>query len=364
MPVTDAGPARTRRILELCPTPRLLVWDITYACPQRCTHCYAEAGRRASRQLGAAELLRVTDAMIAARPSAVVIAGGEPLIVQELFLVAARLRAAGVGVILYTGGWGFAPAMLPSLMALCARVTVSVDGATAAVHDRIRGRAGSFDRAMEALIHLDRAAGDERRAGRPAPRLGIDFVVMQSNFDQLRALCASVAPRFPELAEISFGAVIPTGLGSRPSFAARELLDEAQAALLAGGALARELQALAPASVAVSTSDNRRFQMHPELLAAGMDLPPLQIEPDGRVRAMPIYEGTVGSLLEEPLAALWARAVERWSDPFVVEALTPATTMQGWAEATRRIDQRFGTASDLARIGRRPAYARGAGPPP
>ena len=344
------------RLIDICPTPRFVVWDITYACPLRCTHCYSESGRRPSRQLNADGLYRVANVLIAAKPIAIVISGGEPLVVRELFTVAQRMVDAGVEVILYTSGWSFVPAMLPGITRLSSRVIVSVDGASAEVHDRIRGRAGSFARAMGTLTHLDRAVGDLRRRGEWAPQVGIDFVVTRSNFGQLREFCVSVLPQFPELFSVSFGAVIPTGLASRPSFADHELLGDDQAALLSGGQLAAELQAVAPSSIALSTSDNRRFQLHPHLLAGGMDIPPLQIEPDGMVRAMPIYEGTVGSLLEEPLPVLWERAIERWSDPSVVEALTPATTMARWADATRRIDLQFGSTLDRARIGRRPAY--------
>jgi len=346
------------RLIDFCPTPRFIVWDITYACALRCVHCYSESGRRPSRQLNAADLYRVTDAMIAVHPKAIVLAGGEPLLVKELFSVAQRMVDAGVEVFLYTGGWGFVPAMLPSIMDVCARVTVSIDGATADVHDRIRGRAGAFERAMGALGQLDRAVGELRRGGRRGPTLGVDFVVMQSNVHQLRDFCVDVVPRFAALSYVSFGAVIPTGLASRPSFAEQELLSEEQVSLLGDGRMAQELQSLAPPSVTIHTTDNRMFQLHPDLLAAGMDIPPMQVEPDGKVRAMPIYEGTVGSLLSESVSVLWERAMERWSDPFVVETLRPAITGKQWAEATRRIDHRFGSAQDTARIARRPTYTR------
>ncbi len=98
------------------------------------------------------------------------------------------------------------------------------------------------------------------------------------------------------------------------------------------------------------------FQMHPDRLAAG-EVPAMQVEPDGRVRAMPVYEGTVGSLLEESPLVLWERAVARWGDPLVASLLREATTMAGWASATREIDLRFGSPADRARIACRPAYA-------
>jgi len=337
-------------------TPPFVVWDMTYACPLRCTHCYSESGRRASRQLGPDDLYRVTDALISMKPPAVVLSGGEPLLVKKIFEVADRMSKAGIKVHLYTSGWVLDPTMMPFIMSLFSGVAVSVDGATAKVHDRIRGRAGSHDRAMSALTQLDAAVREHRRRGERTPSLAIDFVVMQSNFAQLREMCAVVVPRFPELELVSFGAVIPTGLATRVEFAEQEMLSEEQAGLLASGQLVPELQSLVPASIEVETLDNRELQMHPDLLATGIYVPEMQVEPDGMVRAMPIYEGTVGSLLTESPVVLWERAVQRWSDPFVIETLTPARTMKAWAEAARRIDRHFGSAEDRARITRRPLY--------
>jgi hypothetical protein len=81
------------------------------------------------------------------------------------------------------------------------------------------------------------------------------------------------------------------------------------------------------------------------------------VEPDGEVRAIPIYEGTVGNLLTEDVGALWEHVKERWSDPFVVEALSAVRSMEDWAEATRRIDYHFGTDEVRRRINRRPTYS-------
>lgn len=60
--------------------------------------------------------------------------------------------------------------------------------------------------------------------------------------------------------------------------------------------------------------------------------------------------------MEEPPAELWRRAVQRWTDPFVTEALSGAGTVRGWAEAVRRIDHHFGSDEVRARIDRRPAF--------
>lgn len=340
--------------MDVYRSPQFVVWDITYACPLRCIHCYSESGRRPSRQLGSYGLRRVTDVLISMKPKTVVLSGGEPLLVREVFEVAGRLDEAGIEVALYTSGWVLDQSMLTPVMSLFSSVSVSVDGATAQVHDRIRGRAGAFERAVSALARLDSTAGERRRRGERAASLGIDFVAMRSNFHQIREVCTGLAPRFPELRFVSFGAVVPSGLGASVSFTEHEGLSEAEASLLGSGHFREELQALAPSWVEVRTTDSRMFQMHPDLLAAGIGVPGMQVEPDGMVRAMASYEGTVGSLLTEPPEVLWERAIERWSDPFVIATLTPARTMREWAQATRRIDLFFGSDEVRARIARRP----------
>ncbi|MFI6318931.1 radical SAM protein [Nonomuraea sp. NPDC050556] len=320
--------------------PDEVIWDVTYACPLRCVHCYSESGRRPSRRLSDADMLRVADAIAAIRPRGVAIAGGEPLLIRNIVEVIDRM--AGLDVTLYTSGWPMTGDLARSLAEVCGRVVVSVDGATPETHDRIRGRKGSFARAMEALRLLDEAGA----------AFGIDCVLLRGNFADMAAFCQDLAPRFPRLGFVSFGAAVPGGLASRPGF---ELLTDEQLALLNDAELGDRLRALAPPTVVVSTTDNRILQMHPTLVARGFVANTLQIEPDGEVRAMPIYEGTVGNILHDAPEVLWERATARWSDPFVVDALSSAYSMRDWAEAARRIDYHFGTDAVRARIDRRQA---------
>lgn len=338
--------------------PQSVIWDITYACPLRCTHCYSESGRRPTRQVGHDDMLRIADAIIALGPVQVTLAGGEPLLVKGVFEVAERLTRAGVSVLVYTGGWNFQPWMTEELARVCGRVVVSVDGPTPEVHDRIRGRAGSFERAMRALALLEAGAREREERGERLLPFAIDCVVVRSNIERLEEFCTDIVPRFPHLSSLDFGAAVPSGLGSRTGYAEHELLSDEQLVRLGGEEERARLQALAPATVRIGTSTNFSLQMNPEQVARGLDFQSVQIEPDGQVRAMLIYEGTVGSLLEEPPGELWRRAVERWTDPFVTEALSGAAarTMRGWAEAVRRIDYHFGSAEVRARIDRRPVF--------
>lgn len=336
--------------MEIPDRPLEVIWDITYACPLRCSHCYSESGRRPSRQLDHDQMIRAADAIVAMKPYGVSLAGGEPLLVRGVFQVAERLSAAGIEVALYTGGWTVRPDLIDDIARSFFRVGVSVDGATAEVHDQVRGRRGSFDRAMNALALLDEASRSRRSAGAGKISFGIDCVVVRSNFDQIERFCTDIAPRYPDMDYMSFGAVVPEGLASRPGFVRHELLTDAQVELLGRGEYAAHLRSLAPASVRITTTDNLALQMHPDRIRAGQFFPVLQVEPDGAVRAMPAYEGTVGNLLTDSPSELWKRAVDRWRDPFVVKTLKPVHTMAQWAEATRTIDYHFASVADRARI--------------
>ncbi|GHF05731.1 MULTISPECIES: radical SAM protein [Streptomyces] len=333
--------------------PEVVVWDTTYACPLRCSHCYSESGRRAPRQLGHEDMLRVADALITLNPRVVALSGGEPLVVKGIFEVAARLSRAGIKTAVYTSGWIMEPWMATELAKVFDEVIVSLDGATAQIHDRIRGRRGSFDRALSALTLLDAAARERRRRRRSPLWFGIDCVVVRSNFPQLEEFCTAIAPRFPELRSVTFNAAVPEGLASRPEFGHFELLDDEQVAELTSTERHARLQALAPESVRVFTTDNSNLVMRPDRFASGVDARVMQVEPDGDVRALPVYEGTVGNLLEESPMELWQRGIARLNDPFVVETLSAVRTMQDWAEAVRRMDYHFGSPEVRSRIDRR-----------
>lgn len=116
------------------------------------------------------------------------------------------------------------------------------------------------------------------------------------------------------------------------------------------------LREVAPAGVEVGVTDNRMLQMHPVDLKNGDAARKIiQIEPDGHVRGMAIYEGSVGNLLDESVEIILERVRERPAHPFVIGKLLPVINNQDWAAATREIDWFFGTEGDRARISRRKA---------
>jgi MoaA/NifB/PqqE/SkfB family radical SAM enzyme len=347
--------------------PKHVDWQVTYACQLRCTHCYTESGRRASRKLPRADLLRIADKILSLNVKRVLIGGGEPLLVPEIFEIVARLTKGQVPVSFYTNGLDLTAEQAGMLADLGAQVHVSIDGATPEVNDPIRGREGAFAATIKSLGILNAVAAEHKRQGRPRFRFGIDVTLVQSNFAQIEKICTELSPQFDGLAFIQLGAVIPSGLAAEASFARHEVLNDDQLQLLASQEFGNELRKKAPSSLEyLCLSDNVALQLHSER-AREMPLhyaDVMEIEPDGDVRAMVTYEGVVGNILRDSAEELWQRCQARAQHPVVVQELRGVKNSQDWAAAVRRLDEYFGTPADLVRFGRRQPYAPAAAPTP
>jgi radical SAM protein with 4Fe4S-binding SPASM domain len=134
---------------------RYLFAEITRRCNLNCLHCGSDCGREPiSREL-TADQWRDFFAYLAAnfaRPRPlVVITGGEPLCHPQLNRIVLSLANNRLAWGLVTNGWRLTPEALDSLLALgLTSITISLDG-LAEAHDWLRGRQGSFERALAAI---------------------------------------------------------------------------------------------------------------------------------------------------------------------------------------------------------------------
>lgn len=345
--------------------PKWVNWDLTYACPLRCIHCYSESGRRDPVRLSLEQQLRIADAIIRARPLSVQLSGGEPLLVPGLFEIADRFKSSGIPVSLYTSGWLLTEPMVMALSQRIGRVHVSLDGATAEVHDFIRGRDGSFDRALHGLTLLNEYSLSQPAALRNRLTFGIDCAILQRNLHQLEKLCREMPSRFPALSFINLGVAVPSGLASRQEFAKTELLDQTDLAKVSEPEFAEQLRRILPATVKLGISDGSELTMRPSDIESGAAaLTGLgHIEPDGSLRCNAIYEGVVGNLLEEPMDELWSRVQAQRLDETRARELSKAVDMPSWATATRNIDWHYGSGETRERISRRQEYVHIQGQP-
>ncbi|MDX2565241.1 radical SAM protein [Streptomyces sp. TX20-6-3] len=332
--------------------PTDVVWDLTYTCPLRCSHCYSESGRRPNRQLPFEDMLEVAYRICDLKPSSISLSGGEPLSVRRIVDIADIFSEAGISVHLYTSGWSWGAATLEKISEVVTKLSVSIDGAVEATHDRIRGRRGSFRRALAMLEEID----CHRELDRTTFSFGVDYVVTRSNFEEVPQFIPGVMRRFKNIGYVNFNAVMPSGLANRDSYARAELLTAEQLRKLADPSFRSSVVEQSPSGLSVNISDNLMLMMRPDLVEKGWAFMGMHVEPDGKVRAIPIYEGTVGSLLDSSPLEIWRKSVARWSDPDVVDLLSTATYGLSWATAAREIDKRFASPDDRNRISNRPLY--------
>lgn len=173
------------------PGLRYALLELSLGCNLRCLHCASGAGQARSDELGLPQWIRVVDDLAALGCRAVDLMGGEPLLSPLLDPVGDALMAKGIPWGLLTNGWLLDRSRGQQLLTHgCRGMGVSLDGASAEIHDRIRGREGSWRRALAALDTVAALRGlDGNRS--------VLTSVNRANLPELPALAALVEARFP-----------------------------------------------------------------------------------------------------------------------------------------------------------------------
>ena len=136
--------------------PLFLAWQLTNRCSARCIACCEESGPdRAWRdELDRGEALELARRIVAAGIPYVAFGGGEPLGVPHCWELFERLADGGVALKIETDGSRIDERAAERLAALGVEcVQISVDGASAAMHERVRP-GGSFSAARGAIRRL------------------------------------------------------------------------------------------------------------------------------------------------------------------------------------------------------------------
>jgi len=133
--------------------------ELTHACNLRCDFCYTDSPRHTvarSADLSDQAWRKVVEQALELGVVEAVLTGGEPLLRTPLVLeLLERLIGGGVGVTLNTNGWFLDEALADRLAQVRGlTVNVSLDGATAELHDAARGVPGSWRRAVRAIALL------------------------------------------------------------------------------------------------------------------------------------------------------------------------------------------------------------------
>lgn len=183
--------------------PICLTWELTYGCNLACAHCLSSSGRRDPGELTTAEARAVIDELAALQVFYVNIGGGEPTIRPDFDELVCYAVDHGVGVKFSTNGGTMTAERARWLAgADYVDVQISLDGASAATNDPVRG-AGSYAAARRAMDLL---------AGAGFGPFKISVVVTRLNvpeLDDLAALAASYG------AELRLTRLRPAGRGAQ-----------------------------------------------------------------------------------------------------------------------------------------------------
>jgi len=146
----DTWPQSKRQ--EVPTGPEVVSWNITRRCNLSCPHCYLNAGPAAERELTSREGLGLVDQMAAIGTRMLILSGGEPLLRDDLFQIAARASGAGMAVVLGSNGTLLTLEVARRLSdAGVTGVGISLDSLTPERHDAFRGVAGAWKAALEGM---------------------------------------------------------------------------------------------------------------------------------------------------------------------------------------------------------------------
>lgn len=185
--------------------PHVVAWNLTRRCNLACAHCYISAGswHAAVAELSTEACRRILDQVLEVNPSPVLIlSGGEPLLRDDLEVLAAHAAEAGATVVVGTNGTRLDDRRISSLLQAGVKgVAVSIDSLDPAYHDRFRHGEGALQDTLGAVERLGRH--------------GLDFIVQMSvtrgNRHELAALAAWSAERGAVAFNVYF--LVPTGRG-------------------------------------------------------------------------------------------------------------------------------------------------------
>jgi heme b synthase len=160
---------------------RLVFWETTAGCNLECIHCrrLEVSHELAKDDMTTEESKAFIDSLTEFASPILVLSGGEPLFRPDIFEIARYATDKGLTVAMATNGTLVNAEVARKLKESgIRRVSISLDGATAKIHDEFRKIPGSFEDAIQGL-HLCQEAGIETQ---------INSTVARHNVHELKDL--------------------------------------------------------------------------------------------------------------------------------------------------------------------------------
>jgi mycofactocin biosynthetic radical S-adenosylmethionine protein MftC len=156
-------------------------WEITAKCNLQCRHCLsADMGKTYAAELDFEQCCAFIDELDQMEVFQINFGGGEPFLRKDFPDILDYAHSKGITTCVSTNGTMLDENLVSRLRGMkLLRIQVSLDGATAATNDSIRG-SGTYERILEGIALLSKHG---------FPNLSINTVVTRSNFCEIEQLC-------------------------------------------------------------------------------------------------------------------------------------------------------------------------------
>ena len=132
--------------------PRFIAFEVTRRCRYVCRHCRAHAGFHENEsELTTSQCKRILNSIAEFDKCTIILTGGEPMERSDIYSLIRYGKGAGLRMVMATCGYKIDDKSMAKLKeAGVEALSFSLDGATAATHDKFRGIDGAFDNVMAA----------------------------------------------------------------------------------------------------------------------------------------------------------------------------------------------------------------------
>ncbi|MBI1758784.1 MAG: radical SAM protein [Actinobacteria bacterium] len=289
--------------------PILVQLGLTYRCNLTCSHCYA-LYRRDRHEFTLDEIKNLATELHCSGSAAVVYSHGENMIRSDFHAVAATFRDLDFYQTLMLNGFYVRQRRDAQRLAGAGvnRTMISVDSADPEVHDRVRGRAGAYGRALSAVDLLLDSDVDT---------VGFSCTIDRHNYDAI-----------PDIVDLAVRTGVHAVSFMQNRYNQREVFD--RDLWLAYERVCHDIYELilrhrgrldiyTHDPFMLTLLDDRLVDEHARAAFIGSNLcnvatSMVSIDPVGNVTGCNFIPEVIGNVRDEPFAAIWGRLVTRYSD--------------------------------------------------
>lgn len=131
-------------------SPFIGQWEITRECNLRCIFCYNNSGKKLPNELTHEQKINVANQIVDEKIYRMCISGGEPILCESFWDIAKILKQGKILCNTITNGWYVNDENASLFAKFFKNIQISLDGRTKETHDKLRGKKGSWEKAVNA----------------------------------------------------------------------------------------------------------------------------------------------------------------------------------------------------------------------